>query len=141
MQKKGPSWARTSLICTLTSTPLLMYGLENLTIVDFPVPKVSLKIRLIFMMKCLSCWKKLDVDQGQAFKVIIRDAYNSTHSNQNVWRKQNILSLARFVRLEDIFKLRGCYLTAKIYPSDIVRLEEEDSSSSQNDSSSPIDQF
>ena len=88
-----------------------------------------------------ACWKKLDVDQRQAVMGIIRDAYNSKPSNQNVWRKQNILSLARFVRLEDVFKLCTCYLTSKLYPSVIVRLEGEESSNSQNDFASPIDQF
>ena len=72
---------------------------------------------------------------------IICDAYNSSPSNQNILRKQNILSLARFVRLEDIFKLHACYLTSKVDPSVIVRLVEEESSNSQNDSASPIDQF
>ena len=51
------------------------------------------------------------------------------------------MSLARFVRLEDVFKLRACYLTAKVYPSVIVRLIEEESSNIQNDSAFPIDQF
>ena len=68
-------------------------------------------------------WKKLDVDQRQLVMGIIRDASNYTPSNQNVWRKQKILSLARFVRLEDVLKLRACYLTDKLYTSAIVRLE------------------
>ena len=51
------------------------------------------------------CCKKIDVDPHQAVMGIICDYYNSTPSNQNVWRKQKILSLARFVRLEDVFKL------------------------------------
>ena len=72
---------------------------------------------------------------------IICDAYNSTPSNQNVWRKQNILSLARFVRLEDVFKLRACYLTDNFDPSAIVRLGESESINSHNDSASLIDQF
>ena len=54
-----------------------------------------------------ACWKKLDVDQIQAVMGIIRDDYNYTPSNKNVWRKQNILILARFVRLEDAFKLHA----------------------------------
>ena len=87
------------------------------------------------------CWKKLDVDQRQAVMEIIRDVYNYTPSNQNILRKQNILSLARFVRLEDIFKLHACYLTSKVDPSVIVRLVEEESSNSQNESASPIDQL
>ena len=62
------------------------------------------------------CWKKLYVDQRQTVIGIIRDAYNSTPSNQNVWRKQNILSLAKFVILEYVFKLRACYITAKLDP-------------------------
>ena len=51
------------------------------------------------------------------------------------------MSLAIFVRLEDVFKLRSWYLTTKVYPSVIVRLEEEDYSNIQNYSASPIDQF
>ena len=88
-----------------------------------------------------SFWKKLDVDQRQAVMGIIHGAYNSTYLNQNVLRKQNILSLAIFVRLEDVFKLRACYLTAKVDPSVIVSLEEVDSSNSQNESASPIDKL
>ena len=70
-----------------------------------------------------ACWKKLNVDQLQAIMGIISDAYNSIFSNQNVWRKKNILSLARFVNLEYVFKLRTCYLTAKLDLSIIVRLK------------------
>ena len=88
-----------------------------------------------------ACWNKLDIDQRQPVMVIICDAYNSTPSNQNVWRKQNIFSLVIFVILEDVLKLCECYLTAKLNPSFIVRLEEDESSNSQNDSASPIDQF
>ena len=87
------------------------------------------------------CWKKINVYQSQAVMGIICDAYNSTPSNQNVWRKQNILSFFRFVRLEDVFKLRACYLNAKVDPTVIVSLEEEESSNSKNDSASPIDKF
>ena len=88
-----------------------------------------------------ACRKKLDVDQRQAVMGIIRDAYNSTPINKKVWRKQKILSLAIFVRLEDVFKLRACYLTAKVDPSVIVRLEEEESSKGKNESISPIEQL
>ena len=88
-----------------------------------------------------ACWKEIYVDQPQAVMGIIRDAYNYTPSNQGVWRKQKILSLAIFVRLEYVFKLRSCYLTAKVYTSVIVRLEEEEYSNIQNDSAYPIDQF
>ena len=69
-----------------------------------------------------ACWKKLDVNQSQSVMGIISDAYNFTPSNQNIWRKQNISSLDIFVRLEDVFKLRACYLTAKVDPSIIVCL-------------------
>ena len=69
-----------------------------------------------------ACWKKLDVNQSQVVMGIISDAYNFTPSNQNIWRKQNISSLDIFVRLEDVFKLRACYLTAKVDPSIIVCL-------------------
>ena len=88
-----------------------------------------------------ACWKKLGVDQRQAVMGIIHDDYNYTHSIQNVWRKENILSLARFVILEDFFKLLSCYLTDKVDLSVIVRLGGEESSNSQNDYHSPIDQF
>ena len=40
--------------------------------------------------------KKFDFDQRQAVMGVISDAYNSTPSNQNVWSKQKILSLAIF---------------------------------------------
>ena len=40
-------------ICTLTPAPLLMYGIENLMIVDFSVQKSSFKIGPLFMMTCL----------------------------------------------------------------------------------------
>ena len=86
-------------------------------------------------------WRKLNVDQLQVVMVIISDAYNFTPSNQNNWRKKNILSLSRFVRIEDVFKLCACYLTAKLDPYVIVSMEEEDSSNIKNDSASPIDQI
>ena len=59
----------------------------------------------------------------------------------DLWRKKNILSLSRFVRIEDVFKLCACYLTAKLDPYVIVSMEEEESSNSKNDSASPIDQI
>ena len=86
-------------------------------------------------------WKKLDVDHRQAVMGIICDAYNSTPLIKNVWRKQNILILSIFVRLEDVFKLRVCYITSKVDPSVIVCLEEEEFSNIQNYNASPIDQF
>ena len=52
------------------------------------------------------------------------NAYIFTPSNQNVWRKQNILILAIFLRLEDVFKLRACYLDSKVDTSLIVIMEE-----------------
>ena len=88
-----------------------------------------------------ACWKKLGVDQRQSVMEIICNAYNSSPLNQKVWRKQNILSLAIFVILEYVFKLRTCYLTSKVDIYFVVILEEEDSSNIQNISDSPIDQF
>ena len=70
-----------------------------------------------------ACWKKLDVEHRQAVMRIICNAYNYTPLNQNVWRKQNIFSLSIVVRLEDVFKLRTCYLNEKLYPSLFLRLE------------------
>ena len=88
-----------------------------------------------------ACWKKLDVDQRQEFLGIICDTYNSAPLSQKFWRKQNILSLARFVRLEDFFKMRACYLTSKVYPSVILSLEEEEFSNIHNESDYTIDQL
>ena len=69
--------------------------------------------------------------------------YRSAPADEKVWTKQNVLRLAKFVKLDDVFKLRGCFLTANIDPSVIVRVEEESTSTTeeQTRNTAPIDDF
>ena len=76
------------------------------------------------MMQCLRAGRNLMLTSANQSWELFANAYNSKPSNQNVCRKKNILSLAIFVRLEGVFKLRACCLTSKLDPSVIVSLEE-----------------
>jgi hypothetical protein len=86
-----------------------------------------------------ACWKRLTVEQRNKVMGTIREVYKSTHVNKRVWTKQNVFNLVKFVKLDDVFKLRGCFLTANIDPSVIIRVEEE--LSEEQIDSTPVDNF
>ena len=90
-----------------------------------------------------ACWKRLTIELRQSVMVTIREIYRSAPADEKVWTKQNVLRLAKFVKLDDVFKLRGCFLTANIDPSVIVRVEEESTSTTeeQTRNTAPIDDF
>ena len=72
-----------------------------------------------------ACWKHLNMDKRQEVMNVISSIYNDVLPNEKVWTKVNVLRLTKFVKLDDVFKLRACYLTAKADPSVITRVEEE----------------
>ena len=71
-----------------------------------------------------ACCKRLTVEQHQLVMGTIWEVYRSSPSNEKVWTKQNILRLYKFVNLDDVLKLRGCFLTENIDPSVTILVEE-----------------
>ena len=62
------------------------------------------------------CWKILTVEERNKVMGIIREACRVVPPNEKVWTKENVLCLATFVNVDDVFKIRGCFLTAIIDP-------------------------
>ena len=65
------------------------------------------------------------MEKRQEVMATIQHMYDSMPLNKRVWSKENVLSLTRFVKLENTLKLRGCYFAAKKDPSVICREEEK----------------
>lgn len=72
-------------------------------------------------------WKHLSVTDRQSVIDIIDKVYSTARPGDRVWTKKNVLDLAKFVGLDEVFKLRACYIAAKKDPSVIERLTEEKS--------------
>ena len=51
--------------------------------------------------------------------------YRDSSFNEKIWTRRRVAYLARYVKLDDVYKLRACYFTAMKDPSVIVRTEEE----------------
>jgi len=72
-------------------------------------------------------WKKLTPGIRQSIMETIDTIYNCVgqREGERVWTKANVLELSKFVELDDVYKLRACYFTAKKDPSVITRTREE----------------
>ena len=77
------------------------------------------------------CFKRLTVEERNKAMRIIRDTCRVAPPNENVWTKENVLCLAKFVNLDDVFKFRGCFMNANIDTSIIIRAEEDSSNSTE----------
>ena len=67
-----------------------------------------------------ACWKRLTVEERQNVMAIIDGLYRDAEVGKPIWTKLNILRLVKYVSLDEVLKLRGCYLAAKRDPSVIV---------------------
>lgn len=84
-----------------------------------------------------ACWTKLSVEQRHDVLSICKNAYDLAElcGDRPEWTKEAVCALARYVKLEDVHKLRACYLVAQKDPSIIVhddgtRVEEAAASAS-----------
>jgi hypothetical protein len=72
-----------------------------------------------------SFWKQMTCENRHAIVGMI-DGFYQCAANQNgetnssPWTMDNICKLVQYVALDDIYQLRGCYLTTKIDPSVFV---------------------
>lgn len=65
-------------------------------------------------------WKNLPVEDRHAILGIIDKAHST---GTKVWTKEIIVKLAKYVKLEDVVKLRACHMASKQDPGVIVRIE------------------
>lgn len=65
-------------------------------------------------------WKHLAVEERHSVMAIIDSFHKDAKDGETVWSKQNILRLTKYTPLDDVLKLRGCYLAAKHDPSVLV---------------------
>jgi len=74
-----------------------------------------------------ACWTKLSVEQRHSVISIVKATYDRAASDQAPvhWTKEDIIKLARFAKLEDVYKFRACYLNARKDPSVIVGSESD----------------
>jgi len=66
-----------------------------------------------------ACWTKLSVEQRQDVLSITKQVHKAAElcGNKPNWPKTAVVALARFAKLEDVCKLRACYLVAQKDPS------------------------
>jgi len=69
-----------------------------------------------------ACWVKLSVEQRHEVLTIIQNVYDLAEmcDDKPEWTKEVVVGLARYVKLEEVYKLRACYLVSKQDPSVIV---------------------
>jgi len=68
-----------------------------------------------------ACWLNLSVEERHNVLAIIKGMYENAAPDQPVsWKKHDVVRLSKYVSLEDVHKLRACYLTAQKDPSVIV---------------------
>jgi len=68
------------------------------------------------------CWVKLSVEQRHEVLTIIQNVYDLADmcDEKPEWTKEVVVALARYVKLEEVHKLRACHLVSKQDPSVIV---------------------
>jgi hypothetical protein len=73
-------------------------------------------------------WKKLSVEDRHSVIGIIKRVYEAAEEKNEplLWKTSDVKELAKYVALDDIYKLRACYLTSKIDPGVIVGDTNED---------------
>jgi len=70
-------------------------------------------------------WKGLSPDERRSIMRLIDGIYSSSTVEGAVWSQKNVLDLAKYVPLNQVFKLRACYFAAKKDSSVITRVQEE----------------
>jgi hypothetical protein len=69
-----------------------------------------------------ACWTKLSVEARHSVITIIKKIYDRAEELQEplLWKTADVMELTKYCALDDVIKLRACYLTSKIDPSVIV---------------------
>jgi hypothetical protein len=69
-----------------------------------------------------ACWTKLSVEARHSVITIINKIYDRAEELQEplLWKTADVMELTKYCALDDVIKLRACYLTSKIDPSVIV---------------------
>ena len=88
-----------------------------------------------------ACWKKLSIFDRRVIIGILDDIYNSKQAGKPLFTSTDILKLTKYVKLNEVFKLRACYKTAKVDESVITRVTEELNNGKVQEDKSAIDQF
>jgi hypothetical protein len=83
------------------------------------------------------CWKKLSTEERHSIVGLIDKFYKNASETEIVWSRANVLKLTRFVKLDDVYKLQGCYFASKKDPL-ILCLQEEEVGNDDINSVSPI---
>ena len=85
-----------------------------------------------------ACWVNLSVEQRHEVLSMIKEACGVAEltGKKVEWTKSIIVGLAGFVRLEEVHKLRACYMVAQEDPSVIVH---DDGTSNEEVASVPVD--
>ena len=73
------------------------------------------------------CWKRLTVEKWHQVLCNIDEIYKNLPSNEIVRTKQNVICVAKFVHLQEVFKLCSCYFYVKKDTFIIENMEEEQS--------------
>jgi len=60
---------------------------------------------------------------------LIKRFYEQAKDDELVWTKSNVLQLVKYVKLDDIYKMRACYFASKTDPQVLCLLEDEVSAS------------
>jgi len=71
-------------------------------------------------------WKNCSPDERRSIMRLIDGVYRSSSTVDGaIWTHKNVLDLAKYVPLDQVFKLRACYFAAKKDSSVITRVEDE----------------
>ena len=75
-----------------------------------------------------ACWINLSVERRHSVLSIIKGIYERATANEEPvkWTKEDVLRLTAYVKMDEVYKLRACYLVAKKDPSVIVGTTEEE---------------
>ena len=69
-------------------------------------------------------WKKLQPEERHEVIAVIKQIYAKT-SDEPVWTKANVVQLAKYAPVDEVYKLRACYHASLCDPSVICRVTEE----------------
>jgi hypothetical protein len=71
-------------------------------------------------------WKRLSVEERHSVLSIIQRVYDLAKEKNEplLWLTSDVKELAKYCALDDIYKLRACYLTSKVDPSVICTVKD-----------------
>ena len=85
-----------------------------------------------------ACWVKMPVEDRHQVLSIIKAIYDRAIADEPVlWEKADVVRLAQYVSLDDVPKLRACYLVAQKDPSVICTISEPEPEVTQVSTAEP----